>query len=90
MKKAVFNNHSGLCLPSVLCSRAKAVAFIKGGESYPDIVGSVLFYQTSDGVVVFAEIITVRPSTSSTEKRLVKNAETASPSLPNNGGKSPA
>lgn len=56
MKKAVFNNHSGLCLPSVLCSRAKAVAFIKGGESYPDIVGSVLFYQTSDGVVVFAEI----------------------------------
>ena len=32
------------------------MAFIKGGESYPDIVGSVLFYQTSDGVVVFAEI----------------------------------
>ena len=56
MKKAVFNNHLGLCLLSVLCSRAKAVAFIMGGESYPDIVGSVLFYQTSDGVVVFAEI----------------------------------
>ncbi len=56
MKETEFKNHVGLYLPSVLCSRAQAAAFLQGGESFPDIAGTVLFYQTAVGVVVFAEV----------------------------------
>ena len=56
MNKPAFYSHSSVHLSSVLCSRAQAAAVIKGDENCPDILGTVLFYQTEDGVIVFAEI----------------------------------
>ena len=49
-------SHSKVRLPSVLNSRAQAEAAIAGSKSYPDISGTVRFYQTSGGVIVFTEI----------------------------------
>ena len=54
MNKPASYGHSGLV--SVLCSRAQAAAVIEGSADYPDIAGTVLFYQTNDGVIVFAEV----------------------------------
>ena len=34
-----------------------AVAMVQGGEAYPDINGTVRFYDTAYGTVVFAEIL---------------------------------
>lgn len=48
--------HSKVRLFSVLGRRAQAAAFIEGSESYPDISGTVQFYQTDQGVIVSAEI----------------------------------
>jgi len=48
--------HSGVYLPSVLCGRAQAAAIVKGSKDYPEISGTVRFYQTGRGVIVFAEI----------------------------------
>lgn len=33
-----------------------AIAKIKGGEQYPDITGTVKFFNTSQGVIVFSDI----------------------------------
>lgn len=49
-------SHSNVHLASVLCSRAQAAAVVKGSENYPDVLGTVLFYQTKEGVIVFAEV----------------------------------
>lgn len=45
-----------LPLPAILRGRAQAAAGITGSENYPDLSGVVRFYQTSAGVVVYAEI----------------------------------
>ena len=39
-----------------LRSRPKAEATIAGSESCPDLSGIVRFYQTNEGVIVYAEI----------------------------------
>lgn len=49
-------SHSKIHLPSLLRGRAHATANIAGSESYPDLSGVVRLYQTSEGVVVYAEI----------------------------------
>ncbi len=41
---------------SLLQSNPIAVAVMNGSSKYPDIYGLVRFYQTNDGVIVFAEI----------------------------------
>ena len=43
-------------LCNVLNRRANAVAYISGGEKYPDIKGTVMFYTTCNAVLVRAEI----------------------------------
>lgn len=57
--------NSRIHLLSVLHGRPQAAARITGGESRPDISGTVRFYQTNEGVVVWAEIsglpLSVRP-----------------------------
>ncbi len=53
---ALFYGHASVRLASVLCGRAQAAAVIKGSAKYPDILGTVLFYQTDEGVIVFAEV----------------------------------
>lgn len=54
-KSSKFNN-SNIYLPSLLHSKPQAIAYITGSESYPDISGTVLFYQTKRGVIVYAEV----------------------------------
>lgn len=48
--------NSKIHLLSVLRGRPQAVARITGSESYPDISGTVRFYQTGWGVIVWAEV----------------------------------
>ena len=48
--------NSNIHLPSVLRRRPQAAASIAGSERYPDITGTVRFYQTHRGVVVRAEV----------------------------------
>lgn len=45
-----------LPLLPVLRGRAQAAASIAGSEHYPDISGVVRFYQTGEGVIVWAEV----------------------------------
>lgn len=47
---------SKIHLLSALRSRPQAAARIAGSESYPDISGTVRFYQTNKGVLVWTEI----------------------------------
>lgn len=69
-------NHSSSCgnskihLFSVLCGRPRAVACIAGSESHPDISGTVRFYQTNEGVVVWAEISGLPHSERSCQERI--------------------
>lgn len=56
MKTKSFYPHSSVQLAMTLCGRAQAAAVIKGSGSYPDIQGTVLFYQTDEGVIVFVEV----------------------------------
>ena len=42
---------------AVLQGRANAVAVVAGSRDYPNITGRVKFYQTSAGVLVYAEIM---------------------------------
>lgn len=51
-----FCRSSKVPLPSVLRSRPQASARIAGSENYPDLSGTVRFYQTKEGVIVLAEI----------------------------------
>lgn len=48
--------HQQLPVVCLLNSQPQAVAVISGSKTYPDISGLVRFYQTHDGVVVYAEI----------------------------------
>jgi len=49
-------SHSQARLLSILRGRAQAAASVTGSEDYPQIAGAVRFYQTAQGVIVFAEI----------------------------------
>lgn len=56
------NKHScdgcGMNFPliSVLKRKPNATADIHGGEEYPDLSGTVNFYQTAKGVIIYAQI----------------------------------
>lgn len=56
MNRPSSRGNSRFPLLSVLRGGAQASAAIAGGESFPDISGSVRFYQTGEGVLVRAEI----------------------------------
>ena len=56
MNKPSSCSYSKVHLLSVLRSRPQAAANITGSESFPDISGNVRFYQTNQGVIVWAEI----------------------------------
>lgn len=45
-----------ISLPSVLRGRPQAEARMAGSESYPALSGTVRFYQTGEGVIVWAEV----------------------------------
>jgi len=49
-------SNSKISLLSLLRGRPEAAASIAGSENYPDLSGTVRFYQTRAGVVVLAEI----------------------------------
>lgn len=56
MKQSSACTNSNIPLLSVLRGRPQAEASITGSESYPDISGTVRFYQTNQAVIVWAEI----------------------------------
>ena len=56
MNKPLSCGHSKAHLFTVLRSRPQAAAAVAGSESYPDLSGTVRFYQTNEGVIVCAEI----------------------------------
>lgn len=56
MNQFSFCGNHQVHLLSVLRSRPQAAAHIAGSESYPDISGKVRFYQTGEGVIVWAVI----------------------------------
>lgn len=51
------SKHSTFDLNGILRRLPDGVAFIKGGEEYPEINGSVRFYQTDSGVLVVAAVL---------------------------------
>ena len=50
-------NENYINFAGILRYRPNAVAMVQGGELYPDINGTVRFYDTAYGTVVFAEIL---------------------------------
>lgn len=56
MNRSTFCGNSKASLLSVLRGRAQAAADVTGSESCPGISGAVRFYQTGEGVIVWAEI----------------------------------
>ncbi len=56
MNRSLSCGNSKIHLLSVLRSRPQAAASIAGSDDYPDISGTVRFYQTNTGVIVLAEI----------------------------------
>lgn len=56
MEQSSFCGNSPVYLLSVLYGTPQAAASIAGSESYPDISGTVWFYQTNKGVIVCAEV----------------------------------
>lgn len=56
MNKPSFYGHSSVRLASILCGRADAAAVVRGSADYPGVFGTVLFYQTAEGVIVFVEV----------------------------------
>lgn len=57
-------------LLSVLHGRPQASARISGSESCPDISGTVRFYQTNEGVIVWAEVSGLPHSKLSCQERI--------------------
>ena len=56
MHRSQRHNHPPFSILSVLRSRPAATAQIHGSAEYPDISGIANFYQTSIGVIVYAEV----------------------------------
>lgn len=63
-------HNSSIHLLSILRSRPQAIASIAGSENYLDISGTVRFYQTDKGVVVWAEINGLPHSTLSCHEQI--------------------
>ena len=55
---------------AILRGRAQAAASITGSDSYPDLSGTVRFYQTKEGVVVCTEISGLPYSNDSCRRRI--------------------
>ena len=70
MNKASICSYTPASLLSTLRRRPQAAAIISGSESYPDISGTVRFYQTKDGVIICAEISGLPHSTQSCRGRV--------------------
>lgn len=56
MNRSIPCDRPGARLPSLLRGRPQAEAHIAGSAEFPDISGTVWFYQTAEGVIVHAEI----------------------------------
>ena len=56
MERSSFGGNSPVYLLSVLYGKPQAATHITGSDSYPEISGTVWFYQTNKGVIVCAEI----------------------------------
>ena len=56
MNQSLPRGNSKIHLLSVLRGRPQAIANIAGSEHYPDVSGTVRFYQVNKGVIVWAEI----------------------------------
>lgn len=56
MNQPSFCNHSKLHLIPALRGRPQAEALIKGSGDFPHISGMARFYQTNEGVIVYAEV----------------------------------
>ena len=56
MNRSLSCGNSRDYLPLILRNRAQAIASVVGSKNYPDISGTVRFYQTNKGVIVYAEI----------------------------------
>lgn len=56
MNQSLSCGNSKIRLLSILRGRPQAAARIAGSESYPHLSGAVRFYQTNEGVIVWAEI----------------------------------
>lgn len=54
MDNKLFYDNLNSALISVLCKKPQAYAEIKGSKEYKDISGNVKFYQTANGVLVYA------------------------------------
>ena len=52
----MYNNTAQFPIISVLRGRPQAVAGVAGSSAYPNISGTVRFYQTKSGVIVYADI----------------------------------
>ncbi len=53
----MYRNENYINFAGILRYIPTAVAMVQGGELYPDISGTVRFYDTAYGTVVFAEIM---------------------------------
>jgi Cu-Zn family superoxide dismutase len=53
----MYRNENYINFAGILRYVPNAVAMVRGGEIYPDINGTVRFYDTAYGTVVFAEIL---------------------------------
>lgn len=56
MNRLFYGGPFGACLFSILRGGPQAFAEMAGSEGFPDISGTVSFYQTNKGVVVLAEV----------------------------------
>lgn len=56
MNRSSYCGPSGDSLLPLLRGRAQAAAGVAGSEGFPDVSGTVRFYQTKEGVVVLAEV----------------------------------
>lgn len=70
MNRSSYCGPSGASLLPLLRGRAQAAASIAGSGSYPDVSGTVRFYQTKEGVVVLAEISGLPRGSSPCQERI--------------------
>lgn len=70
MNKPSLCSHSKTVLLSTLRNRPQAAAIIAGSKNYPDISGTVQFYQTNEGVIVLAEVCGLPQSNRPCQERI--------------------
>lgn len=64
------SNNINFPILSVLQSRPRAIAEVKGSSDYPDITGTVKFYQTNVGVILYAVVRGLPTSADSCSDRI--------------------